>query len=171
MQIYLKQTRIFAYWVGIFIIGFSLAGCDVKNTPIPFQDNPLVGVWEAEKREQQNGLLQIQRMYVEFTEEGYVAFQRVNCWAELASNESVNNKLQWHMKDFKIDFMPVIKLTKVKVKAQWMPLTPKIEMKLDSWPEEKDGQRKMTIDCMELVAVDTPTDRNLWACELLADQQ
>ncbi|MCG8672796.1 MAG: hypothetical protein MI867_25570, partial [Pseudomonadales bacterium] len=72
--------------------------------------------------------------------------------------------------DFKIDFMPVIKLTKVKVKAQWMPLTPKVEMKLDRWPEELDGQRKMTIDGMELVAVETPSDRNLWACELLAGE-
>ncbi|MCG8668439.1 MAG: hypothetical protein MI867_03430, partial [Pseudomonadales bacterium] len=119
VQEYLKKKRFFGSFLSAFLASILLVGCDVKNTPIPFQDNPLVGVWEAEKREQKNGLLQIQRMYVEFTEQGYVAFQRVNCWAEFDAKQQENKKLQWHMKDFKIDFMPVIKLTKVKVKAQW----------------------------------------------------
>lgn len=144
----------------ILLIVAVITGCDVKNDPLPLKDSPLVGIWEAEKRFEDQGLLQVQRMYVEFTDEGYVAFQRVNCWTE-----TTKDSRQWTMKSFHIDFMPVIKLTKVKLKAQWMPFTPKVEMKLDSWPVEKDGVMTMSIDGMELVAKDKASDRAQWVCE------
>ena len=144
----------------ILLIVAAMAGCDVKNEPLPLKGSPLVGIWEAEKRFEEQGLLQVQRMYVEFTDEGYVAFQRVNCWTETAKESR-----QWTMKNFHIDFMPVIKLTKVKLKAQWMPFTPKVEMKLDSWPVDKEGVTTMTIDGMELVAKDKASDRSQWICE------
>ncbi len=150
----------------VFLLAtFFIAGCDVKNEPFPLTDLPLVGIWEAEQRIEENGLLEVQRMYVEFTEEGYIAFHRVNCWTELGSETH-----QWKMKNFAIDFMPITKLTKVKIKAQWMPLTPTLEMKIDSWPEQKNGVTTMSIDGMELIAKPEASDRSQWQCETMANE-
>lgn len=140
-----------------------LSGCDVKNTPIPLQDSPLVGVWEANRRVQKDSILQVERMYLEFTEQGYVAFHRINCWAELDNGPKV-----WKMKDFNIDFMPVIKLTQKKIKAQWMPFTPKVELSIDRWPEEINGVQQMQVDGMVLTAKEQASDHAEWACQKLA---
>ena len=119
-----------------------------------------MGVWEAHVERVQDGMLQVDRMYLEFTEEGYVAFQRVNCWAYVKDQPRL-----WKSKDFHIDFMPIIKLNQEKVKAQWMPLTPKLEFSLDAWPAEIDGATRMTVDGMELQLTDSPSDRSAWHCD------
>lgn len=147
----------------VLSVPLLLTGCDVKNEPLPLNDSPLVGVWEAEVHQETDDLKQFQKMYVEFTEAGYVALHRMNCWKKANAPTQV-----WQMKDFKIDFMPVIKLTKVKIKAQWMPFTPKIEMKLDSWPTEDNGVTKMSIDGIELVAMPQASDRTQWSCDQAA---
>ena len=144
------------------VIAVFSVGCDVKNTPIPLRDSPLVGVWEAVVKKQENDLVQLQNMYLEFTDEGYVAFHRVDCWKGVGVASSV-----WHSKDFKIDFMPVIKLNQEKLKAQWMPLTPKLEFSLDSWPAEINGQRQMTVDGMILRQVPVASDRSRWHCDAM----
>lgn len=136
-----------------------LSACDVKNTPIPLQDSPLIGIWEGHAERVKDDLIQIDRMYLEFTEEGYVAFQRVNCWAY----EKDQPRL-WKTKNFHIDFMPIIKINMEKITAQWMPLTPKLEFSLDAWPAAVDGVMRMTVDGLELQLTDTPSDRSAWGC-------
>lgn len=150
----------------LLAFSFLITGCDVKNDPLPLTDSPLVGVWEAEVNQESEGLTQFQKMYVEFTESGYVALHRMNCWKRFDGPSQV-----WQKKDFSIDFMPVIKLTKVKVKAQWMPLTPKIEMKLDKWPSEENGVTKITIDGIELVSMPQASDRSQWSCDQATPSQ
>lgn len=140
-------------------------GCDVKNTPIPLKDSPLVGVWEGDQQRVKNGVIQYDRMYLEFTEQGYVAFHRVNCWA----NQQDNPRL-WKVKDFKIDFMPVIKLTQEKVKAQWMPFTPKVEFSLETWPETINEKQQMTVDGMTLTLTAQASNRADWHCDDLQPQ-
>ncbi|MCG8315047.1 MAG: hypothetical protein MI976_17710 [Pseudomonadales bacterium] len=134
----------------------------MKNTPIPLRDSPLVGVWEAIIEKQENDLIQLQNMYIELTDEGYVAFHRVDCWKSLVGDASV-----WHTKDFKIDFMPVIKLNQEKLKAQWMPLTPKLEFSLDKWPQEINGRQQMTVDGIVLYRVPEASDRSQWHCDAM----
>ena len=125
-----------------------------------------MGIWEGGRQVKKDQVIQIDRMYLEFTEEGYVAFHRVNCWA----NASEEPKL-WKVKDFSIDFMPVIKLNQEKAKAQWMPFTPKVEFSLDQWPEASGDNVKMVVDGMALVQVETASDRAQWDCENLVDSQ
>ena len=143
-----------------------LTGCDVQNTPIPLTDSPLVGVWEGSEQRIKNGVLQVDKMYLEFTEQGYVAFQRVNCWAYAAESPRL-----WKTKNFQIDFMPVIKLNQKKAKAQWMPFTPKVEFSLDAWPETKDGLTQMKVDGMTLDLVEAASDRSEWECEQMVAEE
>lgn len=144
----------------LFFCFLTLAGCDVKNEPIPLTDSPLIGVWEGQKETKNKGLIQIQKMYLELKEPGYVALHQVNCWAEKNSEPLI-----WKVKDFQIDFMPIIKLTQKKIKAQWMPFTPKIELRLDRWPETENGVATMVVDGVTLQRVATPSDRSRWLCE------
>ena len=149
-----------------FLCALLVSGCDVKNTPIPLKDSPLAGIWEGSQQRVKNGVLQVDRMYLEFTEEGYVAFQRVSCWADADDQPRL-----WKTKDFKIDFMPVIKLNQKKAKAQWMPFTPKVEFSLDAWPETQDGLTQMTVDGMVLDLVEVASDRSEWQCEKMVAEQ
>ncbi|MDX1692562.1 MAG: hypothetical protein R3208_02280 [Ketobacteraceae bacterium] len=150
-------------WLITLLPALLVTGCDVKNTPIPLQDSPLVGIWEGSKEVRKDRIIQRDRMYLEFTEAGYVAFHRVNCWADATAPEKV-----WKMKNFSIDFMPVIKLNQKKAKAQWMPFTPKVELSLDQWPEDADGSREMVVDGMRLVQVPEASERAGWTCDNMA---
>ena len=126
------------------------------------QDSELVGVWEGTHQVEKDNTVSLDRMYVEFTAEGYVAFHRVSCWADAGDAPDV-----WKVKNFNIDFMPVIKLNQEKAKAQWMPFTPTIELSLDQWPEQTSQGREMVVDGMRLTQVKQASDRTQWTCEQL----
>lgn len=111
---------------------FFVAGCEkLKNTPVDVSQTPLIGYWFGEQRADVNGVQTHDRLFLHVRDDGYATYTFLAC-EKSADGRSSSKQLA-------LPYMPVIRLTSVKMVVQTFPLLPKFEFTLGKWPDQNEG--------------------------------
>lgn len=124
----LALTRLVALVAAFFLT----AGCEkLKNTPVDVSETPLIGYWFGEQRAEVNGVQTHDRLFLHVRDDGYATYTFLAC-EKFADGRSSSKQLA-------LPYMPVIRLTSVKMVVQTFPLLPKFEFTLGKWPDQNEG--------------------------------
>ena len=151
---YLTLTRLLALMAALALTG----GCEkLKNTPVDVSQTPLIGYWFGEQRADVNGVQTHDRLFLHVRDDGHAAYTFVTCENSADGRNSA--------KRLALDYMPVIRLTSVKMVVQTFPLTPKFEFTLGQWPDQNEGEWVVDGIPLHVISERERPDTKEWRCD------